>query len=84
MSGHYSDTKALLETAAKTSCQQQVKMLLVDIQNLRWLVKEGHLGNAAYYNVKDILRRQHFLIHGNVVTRNYQWNGQWLQQRMSS
>lgn len=84
MSGHYSDTKALLETAAKTSCQQQVKMLLVDIQNLRWLVKEGHLGNAAYYNVKDILRRQHFLIHGNVVTHNYQWNGQWLQQRMSS
>ncbi|UYE89999.1 hypothetical protein [Escherichia phage E20-1] len=84
MSGHYSDTKALLETAAQTSCQQQVKMLLVDIRNLRWLIKEGHIGNAAYHNAKDILRRQPPLIHGNVVTRNYQWNGQWLQQRMSS
>ncbi|EFV9058547.1 hypothetical protein GE321_00950 [Shigella sonnei] len=84
MSGHYSDTKALLETAAQTSYKQQVLMLLVGIRNLRWLIKEGHLGNAAYYNVKDTLRRQHFLIHGNVVTRNYQWNGQWLQQRMSS
>lgn len=84
MSGHYSDTKALLETAAQTSYKQQILMLLVGIRNLRWLIKEGHLGNAAYYNVKDTLRRQHFLIHGNVVTRNYQWSGQWLQQRMSS